>query len=139
MRSTWKACSSPSARPASTWSSAPGKGDAGGSLVGIASLAGHRRRARATRPMPATKGAVIVDDARPSPWSMRRYGMRANAIAPGWIATDMTAGAQGSDVFNDKVITARADPPLGRAGGLRRHRRLSRVATPRTTTPATPS
>jgi NAD(P)-dependent dehydrogenase (short-subunit alcohol dehydrogenase family) len=34
-----------------------------------------------------------------------RYGVRANAILPGWIATDMTSASQGSDVFNSKVIT----------------------------------
>jgi NAD(P)-dependent dehydrogenase (short-subunit alcohol dehydrogenase family) len=33
-----------------------------------------------------------------------RYGVRANAILPGWIATDMTAGAQGSPAFAEKVL-----------------------------------
>jgi NAD(P)-dependent dehydrogenase (short-subunit alcohol dehydrogenase family) len=33
-----------------------------------------------------------------------RYGVRANAVLPGWIATDMTAGAQGNDKFNEQVI-----------------------------------
>ena len=33
-----------------------------------------------------------------------RYGIRANSILPGWIATDMTQGAQQSDKFNDQVI-----------------------------------
>jgi len=33
-----------------------------------------------------------------------RYGVRANAILPGWIATDMTAGAQSSPAFAEKVI-----------------------------------
>ena len=51
----------------------------------------------------STKGAVIsmikgiaVEHAR--------YGVRANAILPGWIATDMTAGAQSSPAFAEKVI-----------------------------------
>ena len=51
----------------------------------------------------ATKGALIsmmlgiaVEHAR--------YGVRANTILPGWIATDMTAGAQTSPAFAEKVI-----------------------------------
>ena len=31
--------------------------------------------------------------------------MRANAILPGWIATEMTAAGQESEVFNSKVIS----------------------------------
>ena len=34
-----------------------------------------------------------------------RYGIRANSILPGWIATDMTEAAQGNDAFTTKVIT----------------------------------
>jgi hypothetical protein len=36
---------------------------------------------------------------------LARHGIRANSIAPGWIATDMTAAGQNSQVFQDKVIT----------------------------------
>ena len=32
------------------------------------------------------------------------YGVRANAILPGWIATDMTQGAQDNPAFAEKVI-----------------------------------
>ena len=34
-----------------------------------------------------------------------RYGIRANAILPGWIATDMTESAQNTEVFQTKVIS----------------------------------
>jgi NAD(P)-dependent dehydrogenase (short-subunit alcohol dehydrogenase family) len=35
---------------------------------------------------------------------LARHHVRANVIAPGWIATDMTAGAQSSPVFAEKVV-----------------------------------
>lgn len=78
------------------------KGDAGGSLVGVASLAAIEGAAR-NEAYAATKGGVIsmmkgiaVEHAR--------YGMRANSILPGWIATDMTSQAQSSSAFSEKVI-----------------------------------
>mgnify|MGYP000359477117 FL=1 len=63
-------------------------GDPGGSVVGVASLAGIEGAAK-TQPYSASKGGVramikgiTVEHAR--------YGIRANTIVPGWIATDMT-------------------------------------------------
>jgi NAD(P)-dependent dehydrogenase (short-subunit alcohol dehydrogenase family) len=80
-----------------------GAGDPGGSIVVTSSLSAISGAAR-NEAYASTKGAVIsmmkgiaVEHAR--------YGVRANAVLPGWIATEMTAGAQGSDVFNAKVIT----------------------------------
>jgi NAD(P)-dependent dehydrogenase (short-subunit alcohol dehydrogenase family) len=78
------------------------KGDAGGSLVGVASLAGIEGAAR-NQHYGATKGAVI-SMMRGIAVELARYGVRANTIAPGWIATDMTARAQDSPVFAEKVI-----------------------------------
>jgi len=52
----------------------------------------------------ATKGGVI-SMMRAIAVEHARYGVRANAILPGWIATDMTKGAQGNQVFTDRVIS----------------------------------
>ncbi|HCX69042.1 MAG TPA: 2-deoxy-D-gluconate 3-dehydrogenase, partial [Rhodobiaceae bacterium] len=59
-------------------------GDAGGSLVGIASLAAIEGAAR-NEAYAATKGGVI-SMIKSVAVEHARYGMRANAILPGWIA-----------------------------------------------------
>ena len=77
-------------------------GDAGGSVVGVASLAGIEGAAK-TQPYSSSKGGVIsmikgiaVEHAR--------YGIRANTILPGWVATEMTSINQSNQKFTDKVI-----------------------------------
>lgn len=77
-------------------------GDASGSLVVVASTAGIEGAAR-NAAYGATKGAVM-SMARALAVELARYGVRVNSIAPGWIATDMTAGAQSSPVFTEKVV-----------------------------------
>lgn len=80
-----------------------GRGDkGGGSLVVISSLSALDGAPR-NEAYASTKGAVI-SMIRAIAVEHARYGVRANAILPGWIATDMTAGAQGNDKFNDNVI-----------------------------------
>jgi NAD(P)-dependent dehydrogenase (short-subunit alcohol dehydrogenase family) len=78
------------------------KGDPGGSLVGVASLAAIEGAAR-NQHYAATKGAVI-SMIRGIAVEFGRDGVRANAILPGWIATDMTAMAQSAPAFAEKVI-----------------------------------
>ena len=76
--------------------------DPGGSLVGVASLAAIEGAAR-NQHYAATKGAVI-SMIKGCAVEFARFGIRANAILPGWIATDMTQMAQDSDAFSSKVI-----------------------------------
>ncbi|MDB5433703.1 MAG: short-chain dehydrogenase/reductase [Caulobacter sp.] len=78
-------------------------GDPGGSIVGIASLAAIEGAAR-NEAYAATKGAVI-SMMKSIAVEHARYGVRANSILPGWIATDMTTGAQGSEKFTENVIS----------------------------------
>jgi NAD(P)-dependent dehydrogenase (short-subunit alcohol dehydrogenase family) len=77
-------------------------GDPGGSIAVTASLAAIEGAAR-NEAYAATKGGVI-SMMRAIAVEHARYGVRANAILPGWIATDMTAAAQGSPAFAEKVI-----------------------------------
>jgi NAD(P)-dependent dehydrogenase (short-subunit alcohol dehydrogenase family) len=80
-----------------------GAGDPGGSLIAISSLSAIDGAAR-NEAYAATKGAVI-SMIRAIAVEHARYGVRANAILPGWIATDMTEGAQHNQTFTDRVIS----------------------------------
>lgn len=77
-------------------------GDPGGSLVGVASLAAIEGAPR-NEAYAATKGAVI-SMMKAIAVEHARYGVRANSVLPGWIATDMTQGAQDNPAFAEKVL-----------------------------------
>ena len=77
-------------------------GDPGGSLIGVASLAAIEGAGR-NQAYAATKGGLI-SMLKAIAVEFARYGVRANAILPGWIATDMTAAAQAAPAFSEKVI-----------------------------------
>jgi NAD(P)-dependent dehydrogenase (short-subunit alcohol dehydrogenase family) len=64
-------------------------GDLGGSIAVVASLAAIEGAAR-NEAYAATKGGVI-SMMKAIAVEHARWGVRANAILPGWIATDMTA------------------------------------------------
>jgi NAD(P)-dependent dehydrogenase (short-subunit alcohol dehydrogenase family) len=77
------------------------RGD-GGVLVGTASLAAIEGAAR-NEHYAATKGG-LVSMIRALAVEFARHGIRANAILPGWIETDMTANAIGNDKFARNVL-----------------------------------
>jgi NAD(P)-dependent dehydrogenase (short-subunit alcohol dehydrogenase family) len=86
-------------------------GDPGGSLVITSSVSAVHGAPR-NEAYAATKGAVIAM-ARGLAVEYGRHGVRSNVILPGWIRSDMTAGAQSSERFNEKVI---GRVPAGRWG-----------------------
>lgn len=77
-------------------------GDPGGSVVAVASMGALFGAAR-NQDYTASKAAVI-SVVNGIAVEFARYGVRANSILPGWIATEMTSAAQANDVFTDKVI-----------------------------------
>jgi NAD(P)-dependent dehydrogenase (short-subunit alcohol dehydrogenase family) len=78
-------------------------GDAGGALVGMASTAAIHGAAR-NEHYGATKGAV-VSMCRAMAVELARYKIRVNSVCPGWVRSEMTAGAQTWDKFNENVIS----------------------------------
>jgi NAD(P)-dependent dehydrogenase (short-subunit alcohol dehydrogenase family) len=79
------------------------KGEPGGSLVAVASTAAIHGAAR-NEHYGATKGAV-VSMCRAMAVELGRHKIRVNSICPGWIRSEMTAGAQAWDKFNENVIS----------------------------------
>jgi NAD(P)-dependent dehydrogenase (short-subunit alcohol dehydrogenase family) len=77
-------------------------GDPGGSLL-VTSSTSALHGAPANEAYAASKTAVL-GLIRGLAVEYARYGIRANAVLPGWIRSDMTANLQGWDKFNDKVI-----------------------------------
>lgn len=77
-------------------------GDPGGSMVVTSSTSAIHGAPR-NQAYASTKAGVIAM-IRGLAVEYARYGIRANAILPGWIATDMTAGLQAWDTFNEKAI-----------------------------------
>ncbi|KAB2920367.1 MAG: SDR family oxidoreductase [Hyphomicrobiaceae bacterium] len=74
----------------------------GGSLVGTASLAAIEGAAR-NEHYAATKGGLI-SMIRALAVEFARHGVRANAILPGWIETNMTANAIANEKFAKNVL-----------------------------------
>ncbi|MBM3570059.1 MAG: SDR family oxidoreductase [Alphaproteobacteria bacterium] len=74
----------------------------GGSLVGTASLAALSGPAK-NQHYAATKGGLI-SMMRGLAVEYARHGIRANAVLPGWIESDMTARAFAWDKFRDAVM-----------------------------------
>jgi NAD(P)-dependent dehydrogenase (short-subunit alcohol dehydrogenase family) len=74
----------------------------GGALVATASLAAIEGAPRSEH-YAATKGGLI-SMVRALAVEFARHGIRANAILPGWIETNMTAGAIANEKFAGNVL-----------------------------------
>jgi NAD(P)-dependent dehydrogenase (short-subunit alcohol dehydrogenase family) len=78
-------------------------GDPGGSVAAVASMGAIWGSPR-NEDYSASKAAVIAIT-NGIAVEFARYGVRANAILPGWIATEMTGVLQENDLFTKNVIS----------------------------------
>lgn len=77
-------------------------GDPGGSLLATSSTSTIHGAPR-NQAYAASKGGVIAM-VRGIAVEYARFGVRANALLPGWVRSDMTARLQTWDTFNEKAI-----------------------------------
>jgi NAD(P)-dependent dehydrogenase (short-subunit alcohol dehydrogenase family) len=77
-------------------------GDPGGSIVAVSSMVATQGAAR-NQDYAASKAAVL-GFVRGIAVEFARYGVRANAVEPGWVATDMTGALQANEKFIRNAI-----------------------------------
>jgi 3-oxoacyl-[acyl-carrier protein] reductase len=87
------------------------KRSGGGKIVIVSSTAGQRGEALHCD-YAATKGAVI-SMVKGLSTELAPHGIYVNCVAPGWVATDMTANVMNDDDYRKRVF---ATIPLGRIG-----------------------
>ncbi len=83
-----------------------------GSVITISSVAGHVGLRRSV-PYCASKGGVeLLTKALALDWAEK--GVRVNCIAPGYFATDLTAGMMANEAMSARLL---GQTPMGRFGG----------------------
>ncbi|MFL5288382.1 MAG: SDR family NAD(P)-dependent oxidoreductase [Rhodopila sp.] len=83
----------------------------GGSVINVSSIAGHGGLLRSTSYCASKGGVELFTRALALDWAKR--GVRVNALAPGWVDTDLTHGFLGHDVHGTRSLER---TPLGRFG-----------------------
>lgn len=78
-------------------------GGFGASIIAISSLAAVHGASH-NQAYAASKAGLLAM-ANGAAVELARHGIRVNTILPGWVATDMTTGAQESQTFSEKVIS----------------------------------
>ncbi len=83
----------------------------GGSVINITSIAGRGGLLRSTSYCASKGGAELFTKALALDWAKRK--VRVNALAPGWVDTELTHGFLGHDVHGTRSLER---TPLGRFG-----------------------
>lgn len=84
-----------------------------GSIINITSVAGHVGLARSAAYNASKGGIELLTKSLAIDWASEN--VRVNAVAPGYLATDLTAGLQTNSGLSEKVI---GHTPLARFGSV---------------------
>ena len=87
-------------------------GGSGGAIINISSVAARLGGMPGLLPYAASKGAISTFT-RGLAGEVGRDGIRVNAVAPGFVETDMTSAALSNPAFRERI---EALAPLGRVG-----------------------
>lgn len=79
-----------------------------GNIVLISSMTGVMAGRKLAPYVTAKTGMLGLTRALAMDWA--DVGIRVNAVAPGWVDTDLTSGLQGNETINNKLVS---DIPLG--------------------------
>lgn len=79
-----------------------------GSIILISSMAGILAGEKLAPYVTAKTAMLGLTRALAMDWA--KSGIRVNAVAPGWVDTDLTTGLQGNEWLNNKLV---ADIPMG--------------------------
>jgi gluconate 5-dehydrogenase len=82
-----------------------------GTIINITSIAGHVGLAKTTAYCAAKGGVELMTRSLALDWAPK--GIRVNAVAPGYLATDLTAGLRSHPILAERVSRK---TPLGRFG-----------------------
>ena len=97
------------------------EGDGGGSIINVASVLGLRSLGEIPDAAYVASKAGIIGLTRELASQWGRYGIRVNAVAPGFFATEMNAElGDDPEAFPDFILVADAARPRRATGGARR-------------------
>lgn len=93
----------------------PGLKNTRGSIINVASISALGTALKGTTFYAITKAAIIILTRRLA-FELSQYGIRVNAVAPGWIETDLTLSGRSPDIVEKTKSYIKSKTMVGSTG-----------------------